>query len=318
MTLRSTSTGRLTATALAGLVALAACGDDPAPLAASAQTTTTTATSAAGHTAPSGAAVKISPTEIGDVLADPNGMTLYAFTNDVEAKSTCYGTCAEAWPPVIVGEDFVVSPGLDSGVFATTVRDDGQLQLVAGKFPLYLFAADAKPGDITGQGSGDVWFAVDPAGRLISGDQATDDIPYGSEPSGGETYGGDTTTPAESASDAGSAAIDVAESDRGTILTDADGMTLYLFTPDESGAPTCTGGCAGAWPPLIVDGSVVAPDGIDPSLLSTVEHPDGGVQLKVGKWPLYRFSGDTVPGETNGQGSGGNWFLVGPDGKAVK
>jgi predicted lipoprotein with Yx(FWY)xxD motif len=40
--------------------------------------------------------------------------------------------------------------------------------------------------------------------------------------------------------------------------------------------------------------------------------------LKVGKWPLYRFAGDAAPGDTNGQGSGGVFFVVGADGKLIK
>ena len=40
--------------------------------------------------------------------------------------------------------------------------------------------------------------------------------------------------------------------------------------------------------------------------------------LKVGKWPLYRFAGDAAPGDINGQGSGGVWFVVGADGKLIK
>jgi predicted lipoprotein with Yx(FWY)xxD motif len=304
--MNTTLTRRARAAAAIATVAvvLAACGDERQPINAPADTTTPAAdTIVAPAPAPSGdAAVKISQTALGDVLSDPSGKTLYAFTNDVEAKSTCYGTCAEAWPPVIVDADFVVSPGLDSGIFATTVRDDGQLQLVAGKFPLYLFAADAKPGDITGQGSGDVWFAVDTSGRLVT------DVPVDDE-----AAPGDTTPPAAAAP-----TIALGETSLGTIVTDADGMTLYLFTPDEAGAPTCTGGCAEAWPPVLVDGEIVAPEGIDASLLSTVQHPDGGVQLKIGKWPLYRFSGDEAPGDVNGQGSGEKWFVVGADGKGIK
>jgi predicted lipoprotein with Yx(FWY)xxD motif len=282
----------------------AACGSDAAPLSVPADASASASTAPASPPpAPADAAVKISQTPLGDVLASPTGMTLYGFTNDIEAKSTCYGTCADAWPPVIVTEDFIVSPGLDSGVFATTERDDGRLQLVAGKFPLYLYAADSKPGDITGQGSGDVWFAIDPSGRLIADTESATDTtdPVLSEPeeSTGTTVG-------------------VADIDLGTIVTDADGLSLYLFTPDESGEPTCTGGCAEAWPPVLVDGELVAPEGIDPALLSAVEHPDGGAQLKFGKWPVYRFAGDAAPGDATGQGSGGQWFLIGPDGKSIE
>jgi predicted lipoprotein with Yx(FWY)xxD motif len=295
---------------LAATLGLAACGDDAAPLSAPARSAAPTTVAAAPasatpSTAPAStdAAVKISQTELGDVLADPEGQTLYAFTNDVEAKSTCYGTCAEAWPPVLVDADFVVSPGLDSGIFATTVRDDGSLQLVAGKFPLYLFAADAKPGDITGHGSGDVWFAVDTSGRLFTG--AAGEAPA-------------ATSAPSTAPPAAAPLVAVSETELGAVLVDGAGMTLYLFTPDEAGTPTCTGGCAQAWPPVLVEGEIVAGEGIDPALLSTVEHPDGGQQLKIGKWPLYRFAGDTAPGDTEGQGSGGKWFVVGADGKAIK
>ena len=49
-----------------------------------------------------------------------DGLTLYGFVNDVDAISTCYSTCAEAWPPVIVDEEWTVGPGLDTGIFSTT------------------------------------------------------------------------------------------------------------------------------------------------------------------------------------------------------
>ncbi|MDH3684065.1 MAG: hypothetical protein OEV40_29440 [Acidimicrobiia bacterium] len=57
---------------------------------------------------------------------------------------------------MIVDPDWTVAPDLDSGIFATTTRHDGQLQLVAGKWPLYRFTGDAAPGDSNGQGSGGV------------------------------------------------------------------------------------------------------------------------------------------------------------------
>lgn len=117
---------------------------------------------------------------------------------------------------------------------------------------------------------------------------------------------------------ASGASVLAAKTSLGTILTDAKGMTLYMFTPDEAGTPTCAGGCAGAWPPSIVTGTPTAGDGIAASLVATVAHPDGGTQLKVGKWPLYTFGGDKAAGDTNGQGSGGSWYVVGVDGNPIK
>ena len=101
------------------------------------------------------------------------------------------------------------------------------------------------------------------------------------------------------------------------MLVDGVGLTLYGFTKDADGTPTCEGGCAEAWPPVIVDSDEL-PAGLDPAVFSVVERPDGTFQLKAGKWPLYRFAGDAAPGETNGQGSGDVWFVVDPAGGLIK
>ena len=138
-------------------------------------------------------AAKVGDSDLGELLVSTDGLTLYGFVNDVDAISTCYSTCAEAWPPVIVDEEWTVGPGLDTGIFSTTERDDGTLQLVAGKFPLYTFGGDAAPGDLTGQGSGDVWFAVGLDGALLTGEDA------GDEDAGDEAAAVETTVPAEPA-----------------------------------------------------------------------------------------------------------------------
>jgi predicted lipoprotein with Yx(FWY)xxD motif len=270
---------------------------------------------------------KVGQSGLGDVLTSEGGLTLYGFTNDVRAKSTCSGTCADAWPPVIVDEDWNVGPGLDTGIFATTVRDDGSLQLVAGKWPLYTYSGDAAPGDLTGQGSGGVWFAVATDGRLIkdaapAGDEAaapestaaSDPYAYPSVPA--EEPAEEPTAPAPEAP-AEPAPVTVGSTGLGDALVDAEGRTLYGFTNDADGLPTCEGDCAGAWPPVIVDGSEL-PAGLDANVFSVVERSDGTHQLKAGKWPLYRFAGDGAAGETNGQGSGGVWFVVDPAGGLIK
>ncbi len=110
--------------------------------------------------------------------------------------------------------------------------------------------------------------------------------------------------------------VQVAESDEyGQILVDGECYTLYVFSPDVDGEPTCIDDCAAAWPPLFVPDESVPPlaDELDPSLFSIVEHPDGAM-LKVGDWPLYHFANDAAPGDANGQGVGGVWWVVGPDG----
>lgn len=317
--------------AAAGLISLAACGSDPQPVA---QTTATVpATSGAATTAPTTAApttaapataapqstpastigVKAGTSALGPVLVGPdNGRTMYGFTNDVAASSTCTGTCAELWPPVIVSPDWTVGPGLDSAIFATTTRDDGSLQLVAGRWPLYFYEGDAVPGDVTGQGSGGVWFAVGLDGRLIDAAAAPATVPTSP-----------TTVPASTVAStvydepAAAANVGLGQTALGEVLVDAHGNTLYAFTKDEDGTPTCAGDCAATWPPYLVAGDVVAGDGLDPSVFTTVA-TDGGEQLKAGKWPLYTFLGDSNPGDANGQGSGGVWFVVRADGTLIK
>jgi predicted lipoprotein with Yx(FWY)xxD motif len=306
---------RLAALALTAAAFLAACGSDNKS--ASVATTAPAAPAAAPApptTAPANfggtVAVKSNATDLGPVLAGPDGRTLYGFTNDVNAISTCYGTCAEAWPPVIVQPNWTVGPGLDNGVFSTVIRDDGHEQLVAGKFPLYFFSGDSAPGDHNGQGSGDVWFAMNTSARLVQDTAA---------PASSTTTAKAPAAPATTAAPgAAGASVKLAKTALGDVMTDADGHTLYAFLKDVDGKPTCQDACAKAWPPALVSGKAVAGDGIDANVVTTVATPDGKTQLKAGKWPLYRFSGDAAAGDTNGQGSGGNWFVVGEDGKPIK
>lgn len=112
----------------------------------------------------------------------------------------------------------------------------------------------------------------------------------------------------------------VAESGLGQIIVDGAGLTLYGFTPDEGGTPTCYDGCAQAWPPLLGEdpAAVAVGAGLDASLLTTAARTDGGSQLVYNGWPLYYFASDAAPGDTNGQGVGGNWFVIAPNGDLIK
>lgn len=116
-------------------------------------------------------------------------------------------------------------------------------------------------------------------------------------------------------STASAATVMLSDSTLGKILTTADGMTLYLFTPDSGGKSACTGGCAQAWPPLVGPGTPAA--GLDASDFSTIKRDDGSDQVTFYGHPLYTFASDKKPGDTNGQGSGGKWFAVDGDGNAT-
>ena len=108
-------------------------------------------------------------------------------------------------------------------------------------------------------------------------------------------------------------------SDLGTIITDAEGFTLYRFDKDKAKpTPTtnCVDDCATKWPPVTVDpkGKLTL-EGVDKSVVGMVQRPDGTSQLTIGGWPVYRFAGDAEPGATAGQGVSGTWFAITPDGK---
>ena len=105
----------------------------------------------------------------------------------------------------------------------------------------------------------------------------------------------------------------------GKIVADAEGYTLYRFDKDTAKpttTTTCVDACATKWPPVTVDPKgTLTLEGIDKAAIGMVARPDGTSQLTLGGWPIYRFAGDTTPGATGGQGAGGTWFAVTPEGK---
>jgi predicted lipoprotein with Yx(FWY)xxD motif len=117
------------------------------------------------------------------------------------------------------------------------------------------------------------------------------------------------------------ASVGVAQSSLGRILVDGRGHTLYLFGKDKHGKSSCTGQCAGFWPPLIASGKPRAVAGAKASLLGTVKRPDGRLQVTYNHHPLYTFVKDTSKGQTNGEALnvfGAQWWAVSPAGTKVE
>jgi predicted lipoprotein with Yx(FWY)xxD motif len=152
-----------------------------------------------------------------------------------------------------------------------------------------------------------------------------------SVPAGGDTTTSSTSPPTSSSptpseskdtpSPRRSTEVESEDSALGVILTDGNGNTLYAFDPDGQGASTCYDDCATTWPPFLAKGELEvsgkSDDPTDPKLLGTVKRDDGGRQVTYNDWPLYFFSGDQAAGETNGQGVGGVWHVVAPDGDPI-
>ena len=140
---------------------------------------------------------------------------------------------------------------------------------------------------------------------------------------GGTTSSGTSQSPSSSssASASASATLSVKTASLGQFLTDGSGKTLYLFEADKTSQSTCSGACAGAWPPFMASGSVTASSGVDQSKVGTTTRSDGSKQVTYNSHPLYYFIGDVSAGDTNGQGKnafGAEWYVVSPSGDKVE
>jgi len=287
---------------LVGLVLLVtACSPQATPTAAppptELQPTEPPATEPAVVPVTGGSVVNLTQNDkLGSFLVDDKGMTLYLFTKDTPNTTVCYEKCAVAWPPLLTTGDPVAGEGVDASLLGTTDRTDGTVQVTYNGWPLYYYEKDKAPGDVVGQDVGGVWFVVSPAGEMVETAAATE---------------------APVASGAG-ASVNLTQNDQlGSFLADDKGMTLYLFTKDSPNTTVCYEKCAIAWPPLLTTGDPVAGEGVDASLLGTIERTDGTIQVTYNGWPLYYYEKDKAPGDVVGQDVGGVWFVVSAEGDQV-
>ncbi|MEV0426237.1 hypothetical protein [Micromonospora sp. NPDC050495] len=102
----------------------------------------------------------------------------------------------------------------------------------------------------------------------------------------------------------------------GKVVTDQGGWVLYRFDKDSADPPqsNCVDKCAQVWPPALTDGNPQL-QGVSDDKVGTVTRQDGTRQITIGGWPVYRYIGDKKPGQWKGQGVGGTWFVVDPNGK---
>ena len=140
-------------------------------------------------------------------------------------------------------------------------------------------------------------------------------------PSAEATTTGAAETPTAGVPVTGEPTINVSQATEfGPNLVNDEGLSLYIFMNDTPGgeSSSCNDDCAAEWPPLLTQGAPVAGEGVDQTLLDTIQREDGTMQVTYNGWPLYHFHGDTTLGDTNGQGLENLWFLVTPLGEAVK
>lgn len=101
----------------------------------------------------------------------------------------------------------------------------------------------------------------------------------------------------------------------GVVVVDGAGFTIYRSDQDSAAPPAsrCVEACLQKWKPVLADDAQIVTDGVAATQVGTITRPDGTRQLTLTGWPLYRFVGDTKPGDIAGQCKGG-FFAVTPTG----
>ncbi|MFC9561239.1 hypothetical protein [Agromyces sp. NPDC056965] len=156
--------------AVVGLVvALAGCSA-PAAEAPGYGSDTSTATESPDTSDSSEALLTTADSDLGEIVVDGEGMTVYMFDNDTQGAdaSSCEGECATNWPAVTTESDAPEVEGV-TGEIGTITGVDGSTQVTLNGWPLYYFAGDSASGDTNGQGVNDVWWVLTPAGEKIGG-----------------------------------------------------------------------------------------------------------------------------------------------------
>ncbi|MEU6310572.1 SCO0930 family lipoprotein [Streptomyces sp. NPDC047014] len=332
----------LAAAAIAVALTATACGttdykagDTTQPAANAAAQPAYPAADAGAAAKPAGQLATVSNEQLGQIVTDSAGMTLYRFDKDTPKppKSNCEGDCEKTWPVVAAG-DATAAAGMDPAVLGEVVRGDGSKQLTIGGWPAYRYAKDTKAGDVNGQGVGGVWFALAPDGKKAAkgggagageADKGEAEKKEPGKAEGGQGgYGqGDYGKPEGGAAEAGAGeaapGLSVAKDPKlGDHIVDGKGMTVYRFKPDTAWpmVSKCVGDCLNKWPvvPPVEKGNA---KGITERNYRVMDRPDGKKQQTVDCWPVYTFTGDKKPGDTNGQGVGGTWYAISPEGKLI-
>ena len=106
----------------------------------------------------------------------------------------------------------------------------------------------------------------------------------------------------------------------GRVLVDSHKRTLYMLTADGRNSSTCSGACASNWPPARAPKKPKVAARLKRSRLEVIRRSDGRRQLAYAGHPLYRYVGDSKPGDVNGEGVnafGGSWYVLDRSGSAV-
>jgi predicted lipoprotein with Yx(FWY)xxD motif len=152
-------------------LALAGCGSNGSSYGSGTSAPTTAAGQSAAPSTGQSGTVDVGTTNLGSILVDSQGRTLYLFQADSGTTSACSGACAAAWPPLEANGQPTAGSGTNSSLLGTTQRTDGTSQVTYDGHPVYTFAKDSKAGDTNGEGVnafGGPWYVLSPGGAEIT------------------------------------------------------------------------------------------------------------------------------------------------------
>jgi predicted lipoprotein with Yx(FWY)xxD motif len=228
-------------------------------------------------TAPIPATVKVTSTSLGDIITDARGKTLYYFANDVPSKGT--SAC--------IGQCAALWPAFFAGTISvSSPLDPADFNSISGP-------------DGSKQTTWNGWPLYYYSRDVVSGDVKGDNflnVWFALKPD-------QTVMLAHTTA-------------HGLYLTDTRGMTLYTFTKDTPGTSACTGACIGLWPPFNTT-PIEPPSFVKIADFGTVNREDGLNQLSYMDRPLYYYSKDINPGDTNGEGFNNAWYVANASGIAM-
>jgi predicted lipoprotein with Yx(FWY)xxD motif len=156
-------------------LAIAGCGDSDSSSGGAYGSGGDSTKAASSESAGGGTAAVItaaSAPELGQVIVDSKGFTLYDFHKDKGTTSACYGACAKVWPPLTTDGAPQAGKGTTASKLGTSERKDGTTQVTYAGHPLYTYEADGKPGDAKGNdfsSFGAEWYALQPSGEEAEG-----------------------------------------------------------------------------------------------------------------------------------------------------
>lgn len=214
---------------------------------------------------------------------DADGRTLLFFESDQPGLTKCVDDCAKQFPPLLAARG-----AKPFGDWSLVRRPEGGVQWAYQSHPLYTWTKEVEPGEVaTNVGlteTANLKLAENPvkAGSLLP-------------PEGWQVARFD---PTQSIPVPDGIEVKLVSAAQAVILTDFEGRTLYAFDGDaKQDNQTCSDrGCEVRWPP------VVAPAlAMDVGDFSVATRADGSKQWAYKKRPLYRYSGDLLPGDVHGR-----------------